>query len=251
MGGSGKRKLADGLPIHHRQSLRPCRCHPLQLPLSCRIPQGITNLPALYVFTFGRVLVHIIWMMDGHDRITDKALIEAVQRGDRDAAACLYHRHIDRVHRICQRIVLDPSLALDCVQEVWLKVFRSLGRFRYRSSFAAWLNSVAANTAIDHYRRSKRRSNRVDIDDPEVESMAADEQAGERQLDDELTRQRIQEALEEISVSQRTAFVLRYYENMPLAEIARILGCREGTVRTHIRRCLLALRAKLMAELNQ
>ena len=189
--------------------------------------------------------------MNGHDWTSDKALIEAIQQGDRDAAACLYHRHIDRVHRICHRIVLDPSQTLDCVQEVWLKVFRSLGRFRGRSSFAAWLNSIAANTAIDHYRRAKRRGNHVDVDDPEVESLAADERTGEQQLDDRLVRQRIQEALEEISVSQRTAFVLRYYEDMSLPEIARILGCREGTVRTHIRRCLLALRARLMAELNQ
>jgi RNA polymerase sigma-70 factor (ECF subfamily) len=189
--------------------------------------------------------------MNEHDWITDKALVEAAQRGDRDAAACLYHRHIDRVHRICRRIVLDPSLAQDCVQEVWLKVFRSLGRFRGRSSFGAWLNSVAAHTAIDHYRRSKRRGRQVDMDDPAVESLAAEEPAEEEQLDGRLARQRIHEALEQISVSQRTAFVLRYYEDMPLPEIARILGCRQGTVRTHIRRCLLALRARLTAKLNQ
>ena len=190
-------------------------------------------------------------MMDEHDGITDKALIEAARRGDRDAAACLYHRHIDRVHRICRRIVLDPAQAQDCVQEVWLKVFRSLGRFRGRGSFGAWLNAVATNTAIDHYRRSQRRGNQVEMDDPAVESLAADGPAGEQQLDDRLARQRIREALEEISVSQRTAFVLRYYEDMPLPEIARVLGCREGTVRTHIRRCLLALRARLAAKLNR
>jgi RNA polymerase sigma-70 factor (ECF subfamily) len=189
--------------------------------------------------------------MNERDGISDETLIEAIQRGDRDAAACLYQRHIDRVHRICGRVVLDPSQALDCVQEVWLKVFRSLGRFRCQRSFAAWLNAVAANTAIDYYRRSRRQANRVDIDDPQVESLAADEQAAGEPLDDLLVQRRIREALEEISVSQRTAFVLRYYEDVPLPEIARILGCREGTVRTHIRRCLLALRAKLMAKLNQ
>jgi len=189
--------------------------------------------------------------MDERDWNSDQALIEAIQRGDRDAAACLYYRHVDRVHRICCRIVLDPSQAQDCVQEVWLKVFRSLPRLRGQSSFAAWLNSVAANTAIDHYRRSKRRGNPVDLDDPQVESLATEEPVGEQRLDDVAMRQRIQEALGQISASQRTAFVLRYYEDTPLPEIARILGCREGTVRTHIRRCLLALRAKLMAKLNQ
>ncbi len=70
-------------------------------------------------------------------------------------------------------------------------------------------------------------------------------------MDGALVRQRIREALEEISVNQRTAFVLRYFEGMPLEEIARTLGCREGTVRTHIRRCLLALRAKLTVTLNE
>jgi len=189
--------------------------------------------------------------MNERDWTSDKTLIEAIQRGDRDAAACLYHRHIDRVHRICHRIVLDPSLTLDCVQEVWLKVFRSIGRFRCQRSVAAWLNAVAANTAIDCYRRSRRQGNHVDIDDPQVESLVAEEQEEGPPLDGPLMQQRIREALEEISVSQRTAFVLRYYEDMPLPEIAGILGCREGTVRTHIRRCLLALRSKLMAKLNQ
>ena len=88
-------------------------------------------------------------MMNGHDSISDGALIEAIQQGDGDAAACLYHRHVDLVHRICYRIVLDGSQVTDCVQEVWLKVFRNLGRFQCEKSFVAWLNRVAANTAID------------------------------------------------------------------------------------------------------
>ena len=178
-------------------------------------------------------------------------MIEAIQRGDGDAAECLYHRYIDQVHRICHRIVLDSSQAPDCVQEVWLKVFRNLGRFRRQRSFATWLNAVAANTAIDYYRRSKRRGSHMEIDTACVELLPAEEKSGDCQFDDATVRRRIHEALEEISVSQRTAFVLRYFEDMPLPEIARALGCREGTVRTHLRRCLLALRAKLKVTLNQ
>jgi RNA polymerase sigma factor (sigma-70 family) len=103
--------------------------------------------------------------MNRRDWNCDEVLIEAIQRGDGDAAACLYHRHIDRVHRICYRIVLDPSQVPDCVQEVWLKVFRSLGRFRCERSFVAWLNSATANTAIDYYRRWKRQGARVLVDE--------------------------------------------------------------------------------------
>ena len=189
--------------------------------------------------------------MTRHDSNSDAALIEAIRRGDGDAAACLYYRHIDRVHRICHRIVLDSAQAPDCVQEVWMKVFRHLGRFRCERSFAVWLNAVAANTAIDYYRRCKRRGSHVDIDEISMEVLAAEQRADDPQLDDATVRRGIHEALAEISVNQRTAFVLRYFEGMPLPEIAKALGCREGTVRTHIRRCLLALREKLGARLSQ
>ena len=189
-------------------------------------------------------------MMNRQDPVPDEALIEAVQRGDRNAAAWLYNRHVNRVHRICYRIVLDPSQVQDCVQEVWLKVFRKLGRFRYDRSFAAWLNSVAANAAIDHYRKWIRHGSRIKDYEIHTRAVAKDENPADRQLDDALVQRRISEALKTISVNQRTAFVLRYYEEMPITEIAQILGCTEGAVRTHIRRSLLALRAKLAGKID-
>ncbi len=183
-------------------------------------------------------------MMNQEDSVSDKALIEAIQTGDRNAAACLYNRHIDRVNRICYRIVLDGSQVQDCVQEVWLKVFRNLNRFRCRQSFAAWLNTVTANTAIDYYRKWIKKENRL-ISDKIHTRAVVDEQTGNQQPDNEIVHRRVLEALEEMSVKQRTALVLRYFEDMTTAEIARTLGCTKGTVRTHIRRSLLALRAKL------
>ena len=183
--------------------------------------------------------------------VSDEALIEAVKKGDRNAAAWLYNRHIDRVHRICCRIVLDPSQVQDCVQEVWLKVFRNIDRFQCSKSFAAWLNTVTANTAIDYYRKWIRHDNHVGSDEIRARVMTTDENPGDRKLDEELIQQRIREALETISVNQRAAFILRYFEDLPVAQIAETLGCTEGAVRTHIRRSLLALRAKLAGKLNQ
>ena len=184
--------------------------------------------------------------MDGYDSISDTALVEAAQGGDRDAAACLYHRHVDRVGRICYRIVLDRTHMADCVQEVWCKVFGNLDQFAGRSSFGTWLNSVAARTAID-YCRKKRRRRYIDIEEVSADVLPAIEPGDEQKLDNALLQRRIHEALADISASQRTAFVLRYIEEMSPAEIAGVLGCREGTVRTHIQRCLVALRGKLAA----
>jgi RNA polymerase sigma-70 factor (ECF subfamily) len=183
--------------------------------------------------------------------VSDEALVKAAQRGDREAAAWLYHRHVERVHRICYRIVLDASQVQDCVQEVWLKVFRNLGRFRSGRSFAAWLNTVTANTAIDYYRKWIRQRNRLNINETHVEALATDKQPETQHLDEALVQQKIRAALEEISVNQRAAFTLRYFEEMPTADIAWVLGCAEGTVRVHIRRALLALRARLAGKLNQ
>ncbi len=190
-------------------------------------------------------------MIDRHDSISDTALIEAAQQGDRDAAARLYHRHIDRVHRICYRIVLDRTQVADCVQEVWFKVFRNLSQFECEKSFAAWLNCVAARTAIDYYRTWRRHGRHIGIEDIPGASVPTQEPGDGQHLDDALIRQRIQEALEQITVNQRTAFVLRYFEDMSPREIAEVLGCREGTVRTHIQRCLVSLRARLSVKLNQ
>jgi len=181
--------------------------------------------------------------------VSDEALIEAIQKGDRNAAACLYNRHIDRVHRICYRIVLDPSQVQDCVQEVWLKVFRNLDRFRCRESFVAWINTVTAHTAIDYYRKWIRQGNRLNGDKARMRAVV-DELTGDQQLDEILIHQRVHKALKEISVNQRAALILRYFEDMPMDEIARTLGCTKGTVRTHIRRSLLALRAKLAGKLT-
>ena len=183
--------------------------------------------------------------------VSDDALIEAIKKGDRNAAAWLYNRHVDRVHRICYRIVLDTSQVQDCVQEVWLKVFRNIDRFQCSKSFAAWLNSVSANTAIDYYRKWIKHRNHIDIDEIHTRAVATDGNPVDRKLDGALIQQRIHEALEKISVNQRTAFILRYFEEMPVGEIAETLGCTEGAVRTHIRRALLALRAKLAGKLNQ
>ena len=189
--------------------------------------------------------------MDGHDTISDEALIQAIRQGDEHAAACLYQRHVDRVHRICYRIVLDHSQVTDCVQDVWLKVFRKLDRFRSEKSFSTWLNRVAAHTAIDYCRRWRRNGRHVGLDNVPAETLLAEPAYDGRKLDEAVVQRRIHEALQDITAKQRTAFVLRYFEEMSPAEIARVLGCREGTVRTHIQRCLVSLRAKLAAKIER
>ena len=198
------------------------------------------------VIVLGRWSVLIIITMNHEIQLSDDALIEAIQKGDGSAAARLYHRYIDRVHRICYRIVLDASQVKDCDQEVWLKVFRNLNRFQQGRSFVSWLTTITVNTAIDFYRQAMGRKNVV-LDMNPVERFLADEHNGHQVFEEKQIRELIEQGLKEISVTQRTAFTLRYFEEMSMVEIARILDCSENTVRTHVRRSLIAMR-KILAD---
>lgn len=181
--------------------------------------------------------------MNREDQIPDDALIEAILRGDGSAAARLYHRYIDRVHRICYRIVLDSSEVKDCVQEVWLKVFRHLDRFQPGKPFAPWLNSITVRTAIDFYRKSSGSKNQaVCLKEPGDLRMAEESPNGAQWLEESRNLDLIMQALQDLSITQRTVFILRFFEDLTPVEIAQMLHCSVNTIRTHIRRSLLALR---------
>jgi len=112
------------------------------------------------------------------------------------------------------------------------------------------LNAVTANTAIDYYRKWIKLESHVDDIEIHKRAITSDENSKDRKMDGAIIRHRINEALERISVNQRAAFILRYYEEIPVTEIAQTLGCSEGAVRTHISRSLLALRAKLAGKID-
>ena len=189
--------------------------------------------------------------MKRESQISDNALIKAIQNEDGSAAALLYYRHVDCVHRICYRIVLDSSLVKDCVQEVWFKVFRNLNTFHDGKPFVPWLKSITVNTAIDFYRKAIKNNNRIISETIPFSMLIAEGQTVHEELEEARIQEWITHALQKISVTQRTAFILRYYEDMPTAKIAQTLRCSENTVRTHIRRSLLALRKRLADKITR
>lgn len=165
-------------------------------------------------------------------------------RGDERAAAKLYHCFADRVYRIAYRIILDEGLAKDAAQETWIKVFRSLNRYRLGSSFSAWVSSIASRTAIDLLRKRNR-----------IPAMESVEECGDfpasnlpsrwnNSADRELEAW-VMNILRRLPDMQRTAFVLRHFEGLSLREIGETLGCLEGTVKAHIHRAVLVIRKEM------
>jgi len=145
----------------------------------------------------------------------------------------LLHRHADRIHRICRRILGNPDDALDATQEAMIAVARGIDRFDGRAAFTTWLHRVATNAALDEARRRSRR--------PLPSDTMAEPIAHDARLDAVDTRLTVDAALTRLPDEFRVAVVLRDECDLEYAEIARILDIPAGTVRSRIARGRAAL----------
>ncbi len=182
-------------------------------------------------------------MENGHSP-SDADLVRLARTGDQQAAARLYHRYADAVHRIAYRVLLEPAAAKDCCQEVWIKVFRKLDTFNSSSNFSGWINTIAVRTAIDEYRK-RGRSNHIEMEESALDAFTHESASARKNLAEHETQKQIEAALSCLSVAQRAAFVLRHYEGESIEFIAQQLDCHPGTVKTHIHRAVKVLRSKL------
>lgn len=182
---------------------------------------------------------------------SDDELVLRSQRGDAEAFAELGRRHEGRIYGIVYQYVKNQDDALDITRDVLLKAYGSIGRFRGTARFSSWLCRIAINKSIDFTRRAKNL--RVEnIDDPlqtdggELSrdfpdpSMPPDREVENRELG-----AKIREAVDSLSPKLRTVVVLREIEGMAIEEIAEVLGCSEGTVKSRLFRARERLQALL------
>ena len=161
-------------------------------------------------------------------------------------------RHSRRIFNVCYRFVGNRTEAEDISQEVFLRVYRTLGSYRSaHGGFATWMTSVTRNLLIDHYRRTKRDRQTDSLDDamPVVENK---ESAGRRPdqlaLVNELGGQ-VQSALTRLSPELREAVILRDLQQLEYAEIQQVLAVPEGTVKSRINRGRIEL-AKILQQMG-
>lgn len=184
------------------------------------------------------------------DSAIDLELVRRVQRGEKRAFDLLVSKYQVRVAKLVGRLVSDRSEAQDVTQEAFIKAYRALPNFRGDSAFYTWLYRIAVNSAKNHLVARSRRppTDDVDITDGDVEAagvvmadMATPESYAVRdQLQSALGR-----ALAELPEDLRTALTLCEMEGLSYDEIARVLDCPIGTVRSRIFRARRALDAKL------
>ncbi|HTP69388.1 MAG TPA: sigma-70 family RNA polymerase sigma factor [Dongiaceae bacterium] len=182
----------------------------------------------------------------------DAQLVQRCLQGEGSAWEELVRRHTRRVYNVCYRFVGNRTEAEDISQEVFLRVYRTLGSYRSaHGGFATWVTSVTRNLLIDHYRRTKRDRLTDSLDDamPVVENKESmgrrpDEQA----LLGELSGQ-VQSALTRLSPELREAVILRDLQQLEYAEIQHVLEVPEGTVKSRINRGRIEL-AKILYQMG-
>ena len=183
--------------------------------------------------------------------LSDEDLIEDTLGGDEHAFSELYDRYRHPVYSTAYRIIQDAEEAQDATQEIFIKVYRSLSVWsREKAKFSTWLFRLAANHAIDRWRARRRRP------ETQVAGDAGDEEWDEYRLGEAIRspyqeivgREQVDEirrCVDRLPELQKKVFVLRYFDELKLEEIAEVENCSLGTVKTSLFRGTQAIRKAL------
>ncbi len=170
------------------------------------------------------------------DLKTDQQLIEEVRQGHRTSFSELVKRHQRGLLRLSMRFMKDLDISQDVVQEAFIKAYQKLHLFEGRASFKSWLYQIAVNTA-----RNKLRENRYDFSNIDDVQLSVSPTA-EKGLVHAAVSELIQTEVDRLPFKQKTALMLRVYEDMSFAEIAEVMQCPYDTAKANYRHALIKLR---------
>jgi RNA polymerase sigma-70 factor (ECF subfamily) len=186
----------------------------------------------------------------------DLELVQRVQAGDKKAFDVLIMKYQQRIVHVITGFVHDPVEALDVAQEAFIKAYRAIPNFRGDSAFYTWLYRIAINTSKNHLTARSRRPPAMDVDAmdatnyfdaPELKEFETPES---KLVSDEL-QQVIHQAIESLPEDTAMAIKLREFDGMSYEEIAQVMDCPIGTVRSRIFRAREAIEQQIQATMNE
>ncbi len=178
-------------------------------------------------------------MKEHNSEPTDHQLVLRVQKGDKRAFDLLVLKYQYKLQAIVGRFIRDTDEVADVTQEAFIKAYRALAKFRGDSQFYTWLYRIAINTAKNHLVSKSRRPANTDIDVEDAEQFAnneklIDDATPENSIMTDELAAIIKSALSALPEDLRTALTLREFEGMSYEDIAAIMDCPVGTVRSRI-----------------
>jgi RNA polymerase sigma-70 factor (ECF subfamily) len=183
----------------------------------------------------------------------EASLVQRCASGDESACADLVSEHQRMVVQLAINLLGDRDEALDLSQEVFLRVFRTIHRFRGQSSLRTWIYRIAVNQARNRHRfwRRRHRGDQVSLDAHVAahgDVLSGGDAGPDRVLAQKELALRLKHALEHLPFDQRTAIILREIDGLSYEEIAFSLGVAIGTVKSRLTRARQALRLELREE---
>jgi RNA polymerase sigma-70 factor, ECF subfamily len=174
--------------------------------------------------------------------VSEPELVRQCQRGDGEAFDQLVTRYRTRVFGMIYNMVHDEQDAWDLAQDSFFKAWKSIGRFRGRSSFYTWLYRIVTNVTIDWLRKKQVRGSGAEFDDaialksvdPASHTLPKADPLPSKKMEHTEIRARIDAAMEQLSPEHRAVILLKEIEGMPYNEIADAVGCSIGTVMSRL-----------------
>jgi RNA polymerase sigma-70 factor, ECF subfamily len=185
------------------------------------------------------------------DREVDQQLVERAQRGDKQAFELLVSKYQRKLARLLSRFIRDATEVEDVTQEAFIKAYRALPTFRGDSAFYTWLYRIGINTAKNYLVAMGRRApTTTEIDSEEAEGFEDGDQlrdlnTPENEMMSRQVAETVNQTLETLPEELRSAITLREIEGLSYEDIASIMNCPIGTVRSRIFRAREAIAAKL------
>lgn len=193
-------------------------------------------------------------------KTSEHELIERAQQGDTEAFCQLAKIYQRRIYSLALHYCRDASDAEDLSQEVWLKAFRSVAKFRRESSFYTWLRQITINTFLNHQRETtltighapmKIKMEELDTLDMSISLHAPRRTDVEDSLQRKVLVRRVMEALGELTPQQRIIFLLKHREGMTYDEISQACDCSVGSIKKSLFRAVVKLRQHLGVEAGE
>jgi RNA polymerase sigma factor (sigma-70 family) len=184
---------------------------------------------------------------------SDWAVVQQVQAGDLPAFDKLILKYRERVYGVIYNMTSNREDAADLTQDAFIKAFQSIHRFQGQSSFFTWLYRIAVNSTLTHLRKARLRTffsfEKINEEDKtaEIISILTDKSGGDRELFVKELQEKLNEAMQKLSIKHRTVVTLFEIDGLSHEEIAEVMDCSVGTVRSRLHYAKQLLQAELQA----
>ncbi len=170
----------------------------------------------------------------------DLAVVKSVQAGDVSAFDQLIRKYRERVYGVVYNLTSNREDAADLTQDAFIKAFQAINRFHGQSSFFTWLYKIAVNSTLSHLRRNRMRqffsldSMQESVESTQIIDRLIDGKSANREIYLRELQEKLNEAMQKMSIKHRTVITLFEIDGLSHTEIAQIMGCSEGTVRSRL-----------------